>query len=129
MRVLLDTCTLLWLAADAGRLSPRIREVLDDDRNDLFISAVSPLEIGIAVNKGRIELKMPVVPWCEEAIDRFALQPLNVTWQIGLASTQLPQLHADPFDRIIIATAQSYAASIATPDHLISRYPNTVAIW
>jgi len=67
--------------------------------------------------------------WWSRAIAHHGLRVLPVTDEIALASTALPTLHADPCDRLIIATAARHAGRIVTSDPLIRQYPTAVVVW
>ena len=129
MRYLLDTCALLWLAADQSQLSPRAVAVLSESDTELFVSAISAFEVGIKHTRGKNVLPLPPEEWFLRAINQHNVEPLPVNWGIAIRSTQLPDLHRDPADRIIIATARYYGFSILTSDRLIHQYPDVVVIW
>ena len=67
--ILLDTCALLWLAADQTRLSERAKEQIQNNADQLFVSAISAFEIGIKARKGKLILPMSAARWFEKAID------------------------------------------------------------
>ncbi len=67
--------------------------------------------------------------WCEEALAFHGLGEIQVSGTIASRSTMLPALHADPCDRIIVATAQLQDLTILTPDELIMAYPGIKVVW
>ena len=126
--VLLDTCTLLWLAADHSKLSQAALEALAT-ADTIFVSAISAFEIGIKSRKGALSLAMEPEIWYQTALDFHGLREIGVSGQIVARSTSLQPLHADPCDRIIVATAQIHRLTILTPDPLIKAYPQTDVLW
>jgi len=112
MRYLLDTCTLIWLAADQSRLSPRAVGILGDPESELFVSAISAFEIGLHHVRGRIVFPRPPEEWFLRAINEHDVEPLSISWGIAVRCTQLPEIHKDPADRIILATARYHGLII-----------------
>lgn len=129
MNCLLDTCVLLWLAADPMKLSPAVRSLLDTGDWAVHVSAVSALELGIKLARGKLQLPFPVSQWFPAICRRNDLRILAVDAAIAAASTELPALHRDPFDRLLIATAIQHGLALATPDNTMPRYPNLKTLW
>ena len=127
--ILLDTCTLLWLVADPSKLSDPAREVLSKEDEPLFVSAITAFEIGLKHRKGRLSLPMEPDVWYERALAFHGLGEIQVSGKIAARSTMLPELHSDPCDRIIVATAQLQDLAILTPDDHIKAYPGTKVVW
>lgn len=88
--ILLDTCTLLWLADDQSRLSERARELIEQNPDSLFVSAISAFEIGLKSRAGRLALPMDPKEWFRRAIEQHGLLEQPVTWEIAEGSTALP---------------------------------------
>ncbi len=127
--VLLDTCTLLWLAAEQSQLSPAAREAIARNAGRLFVSAISAFEIGIKHAKGRLSLPVEADAWFAQVLDFHGLREIPVSGRIAARSTALPPLHADPCDRLIVATALLHDFVIVTPDPLVRSYPGVVTDW
>jgi PIN domain nuclease of toxin-antitoxin system len=127
--ILLDTFTLIGIAAEPDRLSPAARSFVEDSANRLFVSAISAQEIGVAVQKQRLILKANPRDWFEMAISHYNVEVIDVTWRIAMASVELPRLHSDPADRIIIATAMTHNLMLLTPDRKIHRYRQARIVW
>ncbi|MBN1419497.1 MAG: type II toxin-antitoxin system VapC family toxin [Planctomycetes bacterium] len=123
MKVLLDTCTALWVALDAPELSPRAREIFEDPDNEVFLSVVSAWEICLKYALGRLPLpETPDILVAEiRRGGRMASLPLEEPATLQLF--RLPPLHRDPFDRMLICQAIAGGMTIVTPDDAIRRYP------
>ncbi len=124
MRLLLDTHVAIWLARDADELTPAARRLIQD-ADAVFLSSASLWEVTIKVALG----KLPLVP------QRFAdqllaagVEQLAVNWGHALAVHQLPMLHKDPFDRLLVAQAMSEPMHLLTHDSLLAAYSPLVIV-
>lgn len=129
MPYLLDTCTLFWLSSGPDRLSEKARTTIEENPDDLFASAISAFEFGVKERKGKFRFPLETEAWFRSLLQELGLAQVPINFQIAIQSTQLPPLHADPCDRIIVATAQEYAMQILTPDRLVQQYPKTRCVW
>lgn len=86
------------------------------------VSPVSCYEIALANSKGRLELPCAADEWFEAALEPTGIDLLPLTADISFKAVNLSPIHKDPFDRMIIATALSYKARLASVDRLFSRY-------
>ncbi len=118
MNLLLDTHVLIWAFTDDAQLSRQARSAIVDGHNLVFASAVSAWEI--VIKKALGKLKAPD-NYLEE-VKRHRFEPLDVTTEHALQVGTLPQLHQDPFDRLLIAQAQCEGLTIITHDKNIRRY-------
>lgn len=121
--ILLDTHAALW--AVEGRLSKSLTAVIDDaaSRNELLISPISAWEIGVLVQKGRLTLSMPVLDFVHALFGRRGVITAALTPATAASATTLPgRLHADPADRILVATAASLGAKLVTRDRRLHEY-------
>ncbi len=123
--ILLDPHVLIWLLQGSDRLGQRslaqIRAAAETDT--LLLAAISPWEIAMLVAKGRLALDRDVGDWVAAALvlPGIALAPLLP--EIAVASIRLPGiLHADPADRLIVATARHHNAALITDDDLLLDY-------
>ena len=128
MRLLLDTCTFLWIAGGSRQLSARAREVFGDPGNDVFLSAASAWEIALKHRLGRLPL--PVGPEMFVPAQRAAhgIEPLGIEEEAVLHLPRLPDIHRDPFDRILVAQAIVGGLVLLTPDQTIRKYPSRT-LW
>ena len=127
--LLLDTCTLLWLAGDPGKLSGKAVDLIRHHADGLFISAISAFEIAVKHRRGGLRLPIEPLEWVPAALKHHGVNELPVTCGIVAASVALPAHHNDPADRIIVATAQIEDLTILSPDKLIGRYEGTRVQW
>jgi PIN domain nuclease of toxin-antitoxin system len=128
VRLLLDTCTFLWLAGGGRPLSPAAQAAIEDPSNDVFLSAVSVWEICVKYRSGRLPLPEPPDRLIPTERDLRGVAPLPLDEEAAFHLLRLPPLHRDPFDRMLIAQAIAGSLAIATPDPLITQYPIRV-IW
>jgi len=118
MRLLLDTHVLLWWMDDAPQLNGEARAAIASPRNLVYTSAVTAWEIVIKRSLGKLEIPEN---WAEVAItDSFRRLP--VTWEHALEVAALPDLHRDPFDRLLVAQARVEGLVLVTGDEFITRY-------
>jgi PIN domain nuclease of toxin-antitoxin system len=127
--ILLDTCVLLWLASDSSNLSASAAQSLRGGQMNCFASAISAFEAGQKVSSGKLFLSKPVDEWFAGMLRRHQLKELPVSGIIAARATLLPAIHRDPFDRILIATAQHHSLALLTPDKFMAQYPNLKTIW
>src|ERR1043166_3183524 len=106
MSHLLDTCTLLWMTDNPSQLSKPVQDIFSDRNASFFVSAVTAMELGLKVAKKKLQLPQPVSRWFPVVCRRNRILEIPLTSAMASASTELPALHADPFDRILVATAQ-----------------------
>ena len=127
--IVLDTATWIWRASDPERLSAHARRVIDEADRAL-VSAISVWEVAMLVSKQRIRLDRPVELWVDIALALPGIQLAPLEPAIAVRSAKLPgEIHPDPADRIIVATALEYAVPIVTPDERIRAYPHVQSAW
>jgi len=127
MNLLLDTCTFLWIATGDESLSSSARRLFADPANQVFLSAVSAWEIAVKHSLGRLPLPRPPSVLVPEQRRRHQIQPLLLDEEAALFCAKLPELHKDPFDRMLICQAIMGGLTLLTPDQLISQYPVATA--
>ena len=117
-RCLLDTHTLLWWLADSPQLGERCRKIISDRRNQVFVSAATTWEISIKMALGKLEAPEDM----DSAVDDEGFTKLPISLYHGQLAGQLPPLHRDPFDRMLIAQAQAEGLILITADENIAQY-------
>lgn len=123
MKVLLDTHAWLWATTSADRLSGPARRRLEEPSVEAFVSAASALEIVIKWSLGKLTLPQPPEAWMPTVMSRRGYRPLPIELRHALRVASLPRLHADPFDRLLIAQALEEDLPLLTADPEIQRYP------
>lgn len=126
MNVLLDTCALLALAR--GELPDRASAALRTAA-EASVSVVSPWEVAIKAAGGKLRLMEPPVQWFLGLAERYGLRELPLDARIACAAAELPLIHRDPFDRVLVAVAQAHALVILTSDEDIPKYPGVKTLW
>lgn len=119
--MILDTCALLWLAVDQAKLSTTALKAIEESPI-LGVSAISAYEIGQKYKNGRLQLSLLPKVWFERAITQHNLTVIDLSAEICLRATELPDIHKDPFDRLIIATAISRGTPVITGDSIFAKY-------
>lgn len=123
MRLLLDTCTFLWLVSGDPALSQRASELVTDGSNDVFLNFASSWEIAIKYTNGKLPLHQPPEEYVPDARRRHGIVALPLAEQACLRVHLLPQLHRDPCDRLLVCHALIGGMTILTPDPRIRQYP------
>jgi PIN domain nuclease of toxin-antitoxin system len=123
--VLLDTHIFLWYMEGNTILSSHFRKALETHSHSrkALISAISIWEIGMLAERGRIQLDMDVLEWTQRALKCPLIELVELSPEIAIQSCRLPgTVHGDPADRILIATAHTHNAVLATCDMKILEY-------
>lgn len=120
--ILLDTHVLIWAAEGDQRLGGIASALIEETRraDRIGVSAITPWEIALLVEKGRLRLALEVGTWIETVLDASGIDLLPIEPEIAVDSVRLPgEFHADPADRFIVATARRRAAPLLTADRSI----------
>lgn len=128
MKLLLDTCTFLWIAGQPNSISDRAKALFRDPENEVYLSAASTWEISTKHALGRLPLPAPAEQLIPELRSRHGIDSLPIDEESTLQLLRLPLLHRDPFDRILVCQSIVHGMAILTPDPWIARYPARV-IW
>jgi len=128
MRLLLDTHTLIWMAAQHHKLSDKARDLILDTENELFLSVASIWEMSIKAGLGKLILQQPIAQIIHEQVQMNGLQIMNIEAAHALAVGSLPRHHHDPFDRLIIAQSQLENLTILGCDSAMNAY-DIKQIW
>jgi PIN domain nuclease of toxin-antitoxin system len=130
--IVLDTHAWIWWVSNPEMLSDTARQAIEDAvrRRELFISTISSWEVAMLVEKERLSLALDVRDWISrsEMLPFVTFVPLSAA--IAVESVRLPGFpHADPADRIIVATALSLGARLVTKDEKLLRFGPARAVW
>ena len=129
MRLLLDTHVFLWTIAAPDRLPPKVRAAVEDDENEVFVSAASVWECVIKSRLGKLDLPDDPGVYLPRQRSRHGFESLAITERDVLRVGTLPFIHKDPFDRVLVAQATEHRLQLVTADPLISRYPVSFLDW
>ncbi|MBU6485474.1 MAG: type II toxin-antitoxin system VapC family toxin [Betaproteobacteria bacterium] len=122
MKLLLDTHLLLWAAGDPGRLSSDARALIEDLGNNPVFSAASLWEVAIKRGLGRSDFQVDPRLLRRGLLDN-GYDELPIASQHAVAVDALPRIHADPFDRILVAQSMVEGITLLTSDPIVARYP------
>jgi len=128
MKILLDTCTFLWIISDAPEISDHARSLFVDPANDVYLSAVSTWEIAIKNVLGRLPLPATPERFIPDQREKHHISALSLDEEATLYLTRLPSYHKDPFDRMLVCQAITHGLVILTPDEHILQYP-VKTVW
>jgi PIN domain nuclease of toxin-antitoxin system len=128
MKLLLDTHTFIWWTTDAKRLSSAASTVLADPHNQVWLSVASAWEMQIKLHVGKLTLQLPLQTLIggQEATNGVLVLPILLSHVIQL--DELPLLHRDPFDRLLVAQAIAEGCTLISVDPLIAQYSAPV-LW
>ncbi len=128
MKALLATHCLLWWLSDPGQLNTRVRTLLAENENELYLSAISALEISIKWQLGKLTLPEHPETFASRVVREQSLIPLPVRQDHALAVASLPRKHGDPFDRVLICQSLIEDFPIITADRAFRSY-DVRLIW
>ncbi|MEW6052854.1 MAG: type II toxin-antitoxin system VapC family toxin [Nitrospirota bacterium] len=120
--MLLDTHIFLWWITDDSRLIANVRDIIADGTNDLFLSVASCWEIAIKAQLGSIDLPDKPDKFIAEQLSLNAIMSLPILANHALNVFNIPSLHRDPFDRLIISQAITEKLPIVTSDPVFRQY-------
>ena len=124
--ILLDTHVWVWWVNESSMASKDMLRIIQEHQGDgLGVSIISCWEVAKLVERGRLELTMPVERWIEQALAYPGVELLQLTPRIVVESTQLPgEFHRDPADQMLVATARVYDIPLLTADSKLLDYPH-----
>jgi PIN domain nuclease of toxin-antitoxin system len=126
--IVLDTHAWIWAASDPAKLGREARRVVARDRVR-GVAAISCWELAMLATRGRIELDRDPVTWIEDALAEVGADLLPLTPAVAAASARLAGLHADPADRLIVATALTHGAVLVTKDERLRALRAVRTAW
>jgi len=127
MRLLLDTHILIWGAVEPERLSSAARALIEDLDNDVAFSAASLWEIAIKAALRRPDFQIDVGELRRNLFDN-GYGEIAATGAHAVAVANLPLIHKDPFDRLLVAQAIAEGLTLVTGDPVVARYPGPVRL-
>jgi PIN domain nuclease of toxin-antitoxin system len=128
VKALLVTQTFLWWNMDDLQLSPAARDFITDRRNELYFSAVCTWEIAIKASRGKLVLPVPPEKYVAARLALHRIHTLPIQPSHTLRVYDLPELHRDPFDRLLVVQSQIEGLPILTADENIRRC-DVETIW
>ena len=130
MKILLDTCTILWAVSEPEKITLKARELILREDSEVCISPISCAEIACASERGCIELDRHWKSWFRHYIRLNEWICLAIDLEIIEEAYSLPEpFHRDPADRIIVATARIHSSKLITADRKILEFPHVDAVW
>ncbi len=130
MSILIDTHVLIWAADKSPLLKPSARAILTDSTQTIFLSSVTGLEIAIKWSIGKLSLPKPPGELVREFLEVSGFSQLAVSMRDTLAVAELPLLHKDPFDRLLVAQARNHGLRLMTADPVLEKYDvDVIALW
>lgn len=127
MRLLLDTHILLWALADSRRLSARALQLLSDPDNECWVSSASVWEIAIKTALGKYRSDVPLEE-LEALVTEAGFRTLDVTPRHAIAIAAVKIVHADPFDRLLLAQCHVETLRLLTADRALAALPLAIPV-
>ncbi len=127
--IILDTHAWIWLLAAPEELSQAALSAVEEAGPHLLISAISVWELFMLVKKGRLELTVPPASFVTVTNRDPRFQVIPVDERVARRSVELPDIHADPADRMILATAAELGAPIVSKDGRFGEYGLVPVVW
>ena len=125
---LLDTGTFLWMSLEPERLSREVRTICVDPGRTLFLNAISVWEVDLNYRLGRLRLDTEPAEFIPQQRTAMSVYALPFDEGAALRQKALPDIHRDPFDRMLICQAMQHGLTLLTPDRHIHEYPVPV-VW
>ncbi len=122
MKLLLDTHSFLWFISGDPRLSLTARTLIEDTRNEAFLSVASLWEIAIKISLGRLQLTQPLEVLIPQQLSLNQIGLLGITISHVAQVAALPFHHRDPFDRLLVAQALVDRMALVSQDPALDAY-------
>ena len=116
MKVLLDTHVWLWYLLGDKKLSSTYRDLIDDDKVELWLSPISVWEAHLLIEEERLPVTEPAAVWIKKALQVLPMRDAGMTFAIAKRSRAVQLPHRDPADRFIAATSIEMAMPLLTVD-------------
>ena len=128
MKYLLDTHAFLWFVTDDDKLSSDARSIIKKSNNEVYFSAASAWEMSIKVRLGRLTIEEALEPFIIKQLAENNFSTLSITIFHSICTSKLPEIHKDPFDRMIVAQSKVENLSLISRDKNIKKYKVPV-VW
>lgn len=128
MRLLLDTHAFLWWMSGDRALPATVEAALKDDDNEVFVSAATAWEIAIKFRAGKLPAAARLVAGFDEIIAGQGFSEIPITIRHGISAANLPLIHKDPFDRMLIAQAIAANLTLVSNEAIFDAY-GIMRLW
>jgi PIN domain nuclease of toxin-antitoxin system len=128
VKILLDTAAFWWIATGSSRLSRRAAEAVANPANEISLNPVSIWELVVKNQIGKLPTPAPIGELLTKTLQAKWIRPLPLTHAAVLKLPELPPLHCDPFDRMLICQALDAGMTLVTPDEQVQAYP-VATLW
>lgn len=128
MKAILDTHAFLWWVLDNPKLSGTARNFIIDPNNTIYLSAVSGWEMAIKWSMGKLTLPDQPYSFVRQQLEINNFSPLPIQMNHGLYVHELPEIHKDPFDRLLIAQSIIENLLLISTDAVLKKYPVSL-LW
>jgi PIN domain nuclease of toxin-antitoxin system len=128
MKILLDTCTFLWIILKDPKLSDKAVQLFTDPHNEIYLSVISIWEIILKYRLGKLPLPGDPKFYLPEQRKKHQIASLDLEEKAILQLSHLPDIHNDPFDRILICQSINHGLTLLTSDEVIHKYP-VKSVW
>ncbi|MBS1787963.1 MAG: type II toxin-antitoxin system VapC family toxin [Acidobacteria bacterium] len=122
MKLLLDTHVFLWFISGDPRLQQDMRDAIQDASNEVYLSTVSVWEAIVKYQIGKLPLPQPPETYLPLQRQKHLIASLSLDEPSVAQLAQLPPIHRDPFDRMLICQAIQHSLIIVTVDHIFPNY-------
>ena len=122
---MLDTHLLLWAALFPDRLPKKARQLMNESGNMLYFSTASIWEMSIKLTRPRDDLEIDIRQWRSGLLDN-GYNELSITSLHAMSVRDLPDIHKDPFDRLLLAQAMREDLTLVTADEILATYPGPI---
>ncbi len=122
LKLLLDTCVFVWLTQDPAQISRRARKAIDDPGNELWLSHASIWEVHLKHFAGKLKLPEQPRQWFSRQMAAWAVQDQPLDLESLHLTSELPRVHRDPFDRLLVAQSQTHRLKLVSPDQVFPDY-------
>ena len=122
MNFLLDTHSFLWFVTNDRRLSAKSKSLIKDRENQIYFSAASAWEISIKVGLGRLSIEGDLQDFLLQQLTENGFAPLSIDISHSANTINLPDIHKDPFDRLLISQSIIEEMPLISKDKIIRKY-------